>query len=108
MGCFFELIFELLISVVAEIISLIYLKITSLFVTEAVSSEKTKKKISDVVTTISVLELVVLLIGMFLLLPPDSELKLIGKYMTLVPLVMIGFQILLGSIVKVAKFIKKR
>ena len=108
MGCLFQLIFEILIEGVLSIVVPIYLKLTSLFLQGKTDSDLVQKKIKDVVTTVSLLLLVSAFVGALLLLPEDVRLNMIGRYMTFIPLCIIGAQIALGVVVIIIKAVKRQ
>lgn len=103
MGCLFELIFE----VIFEFFIDCYIKLMQLIIPDNIMSEKTKKIIKNTVTTIALLLVVVLITGIVLILPDDPSIKIIGKYMTYIPLTIIVLQIILGITVRIASHSKK-
>ena len=108
MGCLFEILIELFINGILELVMFIYLKLTSLFVPNKVVSPKTKNKIQNIVTTISVLLTLTLFIGLLFLLPDEPLFHTIGQYMTFIPLTILGVQVVLGIAIIVVKSIKKK
>lgn len=77
-----------------------------LIVPDNIVSEKTKKIIKNTVTTIASLSMAFLIIGLVLILPDDPSIKIVGKYMTFIPLTIIVLQILLGIVVLIVKRFK--
>lgn len=97
MSCLIEFFGELFF----ELITYCYIKLMQLIVPDKVISEKTKKTIKDTVTTIAALLFITLIIGVILLLQDDPAIKIIGKYMTFIPLSIIVLQIIAGLIIKI-------
>lgn len=107
-GCLFEIFFEILIEGVMELVMWIYLKLMFLIVPENELSKRTEEKIRNAVTTVSIVLLIVLFIGVVLWLGKMPPWETIGKYMTLIPLSIIGVQVLLGIALMVVKIVKKQ
>ena len=103
MGCLFELIFE----VIFEFFIDCYIKLMQLIIPDNIMSERTKEIIKNTVTTIALLLVVVLITGIVLILPDDPSIKIIGKYMTYIPLTIIVLQIILGITVRIVSRSKK-
>ena len=108
MGCLFEILIELFINGILELVMFIYLKLASLFVPNKVVSPKTKNKIQNIVTTISLLLTLTLFIGLVFLLPDEPLFRTIGRYMTFIPLTILGVQVLLGVVIVVVKAIRQK
>lgn len=106
MGCLFEFFFEVFIEGILNVVMHIYLKLSYIFIPQKEISKKTKNKIRDIITTISVFLFLSLFIGVIFLLSPDAIINIIGKYLTFIPLSIIGMQIILGIIVTVVKAVK--
>ena len=102
MGCLVELIFEVIFQMIFDC----YIELMQLIVPDNIVSEKTKKIIKNTVTTIASLSMAVLIIGLVLILPDDPSIKIVGKYMTFIPLTIIVLQILLGIVVRIVKRFK--
>ena len=83
-----------------------YIELMQLIVPDNIVSEKTKKIIKNTVTTIASLSMAFLIIGLVLILPDDPSIKIVGKYMTFIPLTIIVLQILLGIVVLIVKRFK--
>lgn len=101
MGCLLEFIFEVVFEGVFELIVYAYMKLMTLIVPEKTITDQTATKIKNIVITVSALLGVVLVVGVILLLPPDPAINTIGKYMTYVPLTIIGIQVILGIVMKI-------
>ncbi len=108
MGCFLELLFEILIQGVLSLVMSVYLKVAHFWVPQKEISARTKFKIQNVITVISVLLVLSVVLGLVFLLPPDEKWNTVGKYMTWIPLSVIGVQILLGIFVLIAKAWRRR
>ncbi|MBQ9802092.1 MAG: hypothetical protein IJW51_03380 [Clostridia bacterium] len=108
MGCLLEIFFEIFITGILEVTTAVYFKLATVFVPDKTHSEKAKDTVKNIVITASVLLLLVLVFGIIFLLPPYPTLHLIGKYMTFIPLSIIGIQVLLGIIVTVVKIAKNK
>ena len=102
MGCLVELIFEVIFQMIFDC----YIELMQLIVPDNIVSEKTKKIIKNTVTTIASLSMAFLIIGLVLILPDDPSIKIVGKYMTFIPLTIIVLQILLGIVVLIVKRFK--
>ena len=98
MGCLLEVLFQLFIEGIIELVMSIYLK----FVT-SIAPEKAKSTAKNIITTISVLLVLVLFIGIIFLLPDDPVFNTIGKYMTFIPLSIIAIQLIIGIFFTVIK-----
>ena len=106
MGCLFEFFFEVFIEGILNVFMYIYLKLSCVFIPDKEISKKTKKKIRDIITAISVFLFLFLFMGVIFLLSPDAIINTIGKYLTFISLSIIGIQIILGIIVTVIKAVK--
>ena len=102
MGCLVELIFEVIFQMIFDC----YIELMQLIVPDNIVSEKTKKIIKNTVTTIASLSMAFLIIGLVLILPDDPSIKIVGKYMTFIPLTIIVLQIILGIVVRIVKRFK--
>ncbi len=107
MGCVLELLFEITVEGMLELIGHIYIKLMQWIVPNKTVSDKTKKYLKKVVTTVAALLAIVLIIGLIFLVQEDALLKTIGQYMTYIPLSIIVLQVLLGIVLKVIDFCKK-
>ncbi len=107
MGCL-EVLFELLIEGILELVTYVYFKLMLLIVPKKELSKQTETKIRNVITTISVVLFLVLILGAIFCLVGVSPWGTIGKYMTVIPLSIIGVQLLLGIIATVVRIVKKR
>ncbi len=108
MGCLFEVFLQVFVEGVLELFMSVYVKLAHVFVPDKKVTEKTAKKAKDIITTISALLILTLFLGLLFLLPDNEIFNLVGKYMTFIPLAIIGLQIILGIIVTVIKIIKRR
>ena len=96
MGCLLEFFFQLFIEGTVTLVMSVYLKLSSSLIPSAVQSEKVKAKIKNIITTISVLEVLFLFLGILFLLPDDPTFNIIGRYMTIIPLSIIILQLIIG------------
>ena len=104
MSCLIELFLEIFIEGILSLVMSACLKLVHVFVPSKEITPKMKEKIKNTITTISVLLILILFIGVIFLLPPDdTNLNTIGKYMTIIPLSIIGLQIVLGIIITIVK-----
>lgn len=102
MGCLFEFLFEVVFELLLELVGYVYIKLMTLIVPERSVTERTKEQIKRFVTIFSALLAVVLIVGGILFLSGVGVLKTVGKYMTYVPLLIMGVQVLTGVILKIA------
>ncbi len=107
MGCLLELFFEIFVEGIFELIGYCYIKLMQLIVPNKTASEKARRTIKKIATTIAAILGIVLIVGIILLVQADPFIKTIGKYMTYIPLAMIVLQMVVGIIVKIVnRFIK--
>ena len=78
-----------------------------LIVPDKVVSEKAKKIIRGIATTITVLLAVFLILGLILLVQDDPCVQAVGRYMTYITLAMMVLQIAAGIVVKIVNHAKK-
>ena len=107
MGCLFELLFEIIFEGIIELIGYCYIKLMQLIIPNKTVSEKTRGIIKYTVTIIAALLGVVLIIGLILLIQDDPTIKNIGRYMTYIPLAIMGLQIFLGIFTRIFSYLKK-
>lgn len=107
MGCLLEFLFEFVLEGVIELLGYGYIKLMTLIVPDKAITEKTKKKIKTAVTAVAADLVVVLIIGLTFLIQSDPVIKIIGKYMTFIPLGIMAVQIILGIIVQIVSRLKK-
>ena len=69
--------------------------------------KKTETKVRNIITLVSVLLVLSLFIGLIFLLPDDTAFNAIGKYMTFIPLSIIGLQVVLSIVVMIVKLVKR-
>ena len=109
MGCLIEMLFEILIEGMLELVMYIYVKIASIFIPDKQISEKTRDRIKKGVGIFAALMALSLFIGILLFLAPEGNIEhTIGAFMTVIPLVIIGIQIILGIGLLIIKAIRKR
>ena len=107
MGCLLEFIFEFFGEIFFELIVWCYAKIMQFFIPEMNISEKAKERIKQIVTSISAILLFFVVIGIFLILQENLFVKKIGKFMTFIPLSILGLHVVLGMIIKIINHFKK-
>ena len=107
MGCLIELFFEIFVEVIIELFGYCYIKLMQLIVPNKTASEKVKRIIKGIATTIAALLVVFLIIGLVLLVQDDPFVKTIGSYMTYIPLAMMVLQIAAGIVLKIINHFKK-
>ena len=107
MGCLFEIFIEIFIEGILNLVMFIYLKLSHMLVPNKKISEKTETKVRNIITIVSLLLVLSLFIGLTFLLPGDAALNAIGKYMTFIPLSIIGLQVVLSIVVMIAKLVKR-
>ena len=90
-----------------NLVMFIYLKLAHMLVPNKKIPKKTETKVRNIITIVSVLLVLSLFIGLIFLLPGDAALNAIGKYMTFIPLSIIGLQIVLSIVVMIAKLVKR-
>ena len=108
MGCLFEVFFEIFIECIMELVLYVYLKIATVVVPNKEITEKTKKRVENNVKTVSLILVLILFIGALFLLADEEPFYTVGKYMTLVPLCVLGIQAALGISVLTVRIIKRR
>ena len=96
MGCLFDIFIEIFIEGILNLVMFIYLKLAYMLVPNKKISEKTETKVLNIITIVSVLLVLSLLIGLIFLLTDDAAFNAIGKYMTFIPLSIIGLQVSLS------------
>ncbi len=94
MGCLFEFFFQFFIEGTVALLMSVYLKISS----SPIPNTDKFEKIKNAVTTVSVLQVLCLFLGVIFLLPDDPLFNTIGKYMTFIPLSIIILQLIIGII----------
>jgi len=102
MGCIMEFFFELII----EGIMSVYMYLMLLILPEDKQNEKAKKTVRTIATVFSVLLLFCLFIGIVLLFETHGNLNTIGFFLTVIPLVIIVLQIILGIILRFSKKVR--
>ena len=111
MGCLFEMFIEICIDIFIEgilnLVMFVYLKAAHVLVPNKEISRNAENKIRNIITIVSVLLVLTLFIGVIFLLPNDAILNTIGKYMTFIPLSMIGLQVALSIVVMIVKHLKR-
>ena len=107
MGCLFEIFIEIFIEGILNLVMFVYLKVAHILVPNKDISPKTENRIRNMITIISVLLVLTLFIGVIILLPDDAIFNTIGKYMTFIPLSIIGLQVVLSIVVMIAKLVKR-
>ena len=108
MGCLFEMFFEILIEGILNLFMFVYLKVAHVLVLNKIIPPKTENKIRNIITTVSVLLVLALFIGIIFLLPDDVMFNTIGKYMTFISLSIIGLQVVLSIVVMIVKLVETR
>ena len=84
----------------------VYLKTAHVLVPNKKLAKKTENKVRNIITVISALLVITLFIGIIFLLSAAPLFSTVGKYMTFVPLSIIGLQIFLSIIVMIVKLVK--
>lgn len=107
MGCLLELFFEIFVEGLFELIGYCYIKLMQLIVPTKAITARTKKIIKNIVTTIAGILALFTVIGVILLIQEDPFIKVIGRYMTYIPLTIISLQIMLGVITKLVCHFRK-
>ena len=107
MGCLFDIFIQIFIEGILNLVIFIYLKLAHMLVPNKKISEKTETQVRDIITIVSGLLFLSLCIGLILLLPDDAALNAIGKYMTFIPLSIIGLQVILSIVVMIVKLVKR-
>ena len=101
MGCILEFIFQILFEGLLELIVYCYKELVKLIVPNKVFTDKTKKRLENIILTISAILVITLVIGLVFLIQSDPLIKNIGRYMTYIPLTMLAIQIALGIVMKI-------
>ena len=107
MGCLFEIFIEIFIEGILNLVMFIYLKLAHMLVPNKKIPKKAETKVRNIITIVSVLLVLSLFFGLIFLLPDDAALNAIGKYMTFIPLSIIGLQVVLSIVVMIAKLVKR-
>ncbi len=100
MGRLLELVFEVFFEGLVELVGYVYIKLMTMIVPEKAISERVKHGLKVAVTTFSAILMIVLIVGLILLIQEDPGIKNIGRYMTWIPLGIMGIQVGLGILVK--------
>lgn len=108
MGCLMEIICEIFFEGLIELLGHLYLKLMNLIVPKKTFSQKTEKIVKNVATIFGVILALTLIIGLFLLIPNEENVKTTGKYMVFISLFLIVLQILLGIIASTVSFFQKK
>ena len=108
MGCLFEMFLEVFIEGILSLFMFVYLKVAHVLVPNKTISQKSRDKIKNMITIISALLLITMFIGITFLSPDDAMLNTVGKYMTFIPLSIIGLQVVLSIVVMIVKIVKRR
>ena len=108
MGCLAEFFLELFCELIGEPILALCMSLMTMIVPEENIKESTKKKLTNIVKTIAILSFISLFLGViFWVQDEETELRPVGKYMTLIPLTIIVLNIILGIIGKIISKKKK-
>ena len=107
MGCLFEIFIEIFIEGILNLVMFIYLKLAHMLVPNKKIPKKTETKVRNIITIVSVLLVISLVIGLTFLLQDDAAVNAIGKYMTFIPLSIIGLQVVLSIVVMIEKLVKR-
>ena len=107
MGCLFEIFIEIFIEGILNLVMFIYLKLAHMLVPNKKIPKKTETKVQNIITIVSVLLVLSLFIGLIFLLTDDTAFNAIGKYMTFIPLSIIGLQVVLSIVVMIAKLVTR-
>lgn len=109
MGCLFELFLEIVVEVVCEVVAEFYLELMSLIVPNKIITPKTKKIITLIVISLSIVLFIALICGAVLWGQDNNlVLRIVGKYMTLISVGIIVIQITLGVIFKIVQNIRRK
>lgn len=108
MGCLLELFFEIFVEGIFELIGYCYIKLMTLIIPDKTITDRTKKRIKNVVTTVAAVLGIILVIGLVFLIQDDPFIKNIGKYMTYIPLAIIALQVVLGIIMKTISHFRRK
>lgn len=108
MGCLLEFFVEFFVEGLIELIVYLYVKIASWIVPEHKFSEKLQKRFRIGILVLFVLQVISLIVGLIILEEEDPSFALAGRYLTYIPLVMIGTQLLLGIIAKIVTVIRNK
>ncbi len=100
MGCLFEFIFDLFFEVVLELVGKTYVCLMQLIVPEKNVSVRARKIIKKAVLVAAAILMLAVIIGFILWIQEDIWVKNVGKYMTLISIGIIVFQIILGIAVR--------
>ena len=108
MGCLFEIFFEILIEGILSLVMSVYLKVAYILVPNKEVTEKEKDRVKNIITTVSAILVLILFIVVILLLSGEESFSTFGKYMTFIPLSVIGLQIILSVVVLIVRAVKRR
>ena len=101
------MVLEIFVEGIIELFGYCYIKLMQLIVPNKTVSEKAKRIIKGIATTIAALLVVFIIIGLVLLVQDDPFVKTVGRYMIYIPLTMIILQIAAGIVVKIVNHFKK-
>ena len=102
-----ELIVEFLGEIFIEVFMTFFMWLMQLIVPEKVLREKAEKTLRKAVTVFSAILFIALVIGVILLVQEDEKIKIIGRFLTYIPLAIIIIQIVSGIILKLVNDFKK-
>lgn len=107
MGCLIELIFDIFVEGIIELIGYCYIKLMQLIVPSKAVTDKTKRVVKIVATTVAAVLAITLIVGLFLIIQEDPLIHLIGEYLVFIPLSIMVLQISLGIVAKIISHFRK-
>lgn len=101
-----EFIVELLGEIFIEAFMTFFMWLMELIVPEKTFGEKMEKAIRKAIKIFSAILFIMLIIGIILFVQEDEKIKLVGKFLTYIPLAIIIVQIVAGVVMKLTKHFK--
>lgn len=97
MGCLFEILFEFIFELIFEG----YMKLMTLVLPKRDIKDKTQRRIELFIKIFAVVLLISVIVGIFMRIFATGAVRTIGAYITVIPLLIIIFQVALGITVRI-------
>lgn len=107
MGFFMELISDIFIEGIIEFFGYCYLQLMQLIVPDKTVSERARKNIKIVATTIAALLFAAVIVGLSLFVQEDPFTSNIGKYVLGISVSIMALQVLLGITMRIVNRFRK-
>ena len=107
MDFLYQIFLDIFVEGIWSLVFHVYLIFAKIFVPHKKMTEKTRNKIEKAITAISFVLLSCVFFGLPFLSSDREILYKIGEYMILIPLSIIGLQIILGILVSIVRTVKR-